>query len=114
MENIYHIATRSEWSNAKQVGEYYPSIPPECPFIHCCFGSQVIEIANFLLNGRHDLILLEINREKVDPDLKIESLDPNTELYPHLYRKLKCEEVIAEHEFQPLADGSFPHMKILK
>ena len=114
MEKIYHIATKTEWDTAKLFGEYYPSEPSGCPFIHCSFGHQVTEIANFLFKGRRDLIRLEIDAKKVASELKVESPEPNTEAYPHLYRKLKCDEVLAEHEFQPNTDGSFSISEKLK
>ncbi len=108
METIYHIAQKDEWARARLTGKYWPSTPANCPFIHFSFGHQVLEVANFLFAGRHDMVLLEVDRGRVEKDLKVEASSPEyQEKYPHLYRKLSVDEVSREIAFLPSSNGGF-------
>lgn len=112
-ENIFHIAQRDEWAQAKIAGSYHPTIPANCVFIHCSFGRQLNEVINFLFRGRTDLVLLELDRVKVAEHLIFESSAPGTESYPHLYRDLSPIDVVREQELLPSADGSFTILETL-
>ena len=107
MATIFHITKRGEWDRAKQAGTYEaPSLVSE-GFIHCSTGDQVIRTANRLFQGQTGLVLLEINTDRVDAEIKYENCEGGQENFPHIYGPLNPESVVRVITFEPESDGSF-------
>jgi uncharacterized protein (DUF952 family) len=81
-------------------------------FIHCSTIPQVAETANIFYRGRHDLLVLRIDEQKLTSPLRFEApaaagdIRP-TALFPHIYGPLNLEAVIDAIELPCDADGSF-------
>lgn len=121
MPLIYHMAPGAEWEAAKQSGRYEaPSLEGE-GFIHCCTAAQVEQVSNAFLKGRTGLVLLCIETDRLESDLKWEAPahpDPDAQdkpddadLFPHLYGPLNTSAVTAAATFEPGADGRFSFPK---
>ena len=96
---IYHLALQHEWREAVEGGEHYrrstlgKSLEDE-GFIHCSFGRQVQSIADFVYRGRTDVVLLEIDVARVPSEVRVENLDGESVLFPHIYGPLPTEAVV--------------------
>jgi len=103
---ILHICTRTVWKEAVLSGEYEGDTLELEGFIHCSELQKVIEVANYVFGGQKDLILLEIDSNKVASEIKYE--DPGVgEKYPHIYGPLNIDAVIKIHDFETEKNGSF-------
>ena len=102
---IFHIAVKDEWGAAQQAGEYFPSQPANCPFIHLSFANQLVATANRIFRGRRDLVLLRVDDALLGSALRVESNVTGVGKFPHLYRKRKVSEVMRVEDFLPAERG---------
>lgn len=106
MNAIYHITTRSAWAMAQLQGEYcHPSLQAE-GFIHCARQDQTIGVANALFRSREDIIVLEINPEKLKVNVR-DDCTASGEVYPHIYGAINTAAIENLIELTPAADGTF-------
>lgn len=107
MSTILHITSRGVWRDAQTCGEYRaPSLESQ-GFIHCSKPEQVAGVANFLFQGRTDLVLLCIDSNHVKPEIRYENLEGGQKLFPHVYGPINVDSVTAVLSFLPNADGLF-------
>jgi uncharacterized protein (DUF952 family) len=102
---LYHIATAAEWNFDGDT--YAPQSFEADGFIHCSTKDQLLGVANARFRGRSDLILLRIDAEFAQHSVRYENLEGGTELYPHLYQRLKKAHVVEATPFFPSASGMF-------
>lgn len=100
---IYHIAVLTDFETIEKNGNYRPNSFLEDGFIHCSTRSQIITVANRFYKNRKDLILLEIDENKLDSQLIFENLEGVSELFPHIYGEISSRAII---RFSPFADSS--------
>jgi uncharacterized protein (DUF952 family) len=104
MPLILHMTTRQDWDRARQDGQYTIGSLATEGFIHCSLPEQVHRVANALYTGRDDLILLHIDEDLVDPDIRYEG---QPEAFPHIYGPLNLDAVLLVTEYRPNPDGMF-------
>jgi uncharacterized protein (DUF952 family) len=105
---IYHITSREAWEAARKVGEYAADSLTEQGFIHCSKIDQVLRVANSLYHARTDLLLLEIDPERIRVEVRWEpGADKPDELFPHIYGPLNLEAVKRVLDLPPGSDGNF-------
>jgi uncharacterized protein (DUF952 family) len=104
---IFHITARKDWDDAQPGGPYQADSLSSQGFIHCSTQEQVIKVANARFHGKSELVLLVIDAEKVDQEIRFENLEGGTALFPHIYGALNIDAVIKVLEFQPLQNGDF-------
>ena len=90
-KEFYHFTSRNNWENAPQTYRT-DSIESE-GFIHCSFRNQVSKSANKWAKGVDDLVLLVIDPERVQAEIKYENTSGGTEDYPHIYGELNVDAV---------------------
>ncbi|MDJ0578637.1 DUF952 domain-containing protein [Crocosphaera sp.] len=100
---IFHITTLENWQKAQLENEYKSTSLEKERFIHCSTQSQIITIANTFYRDYEQLIVLEINPNKLLAEVKWESpvhpnpnLDHNindTEKFPHVYGTINLDAV---------------------
>jgi uncharacterized protein (DUF952 family) len=108
---LVHLCPSDEWSSAKVQGELRPESLASVGFVHLSRPEQVHLPANRLYRGRHDLVLLHIDPDRLDSPIRWEpgvATDPESMLFPHLYGALPVAAVISVTSYRPGADGSFP------
>lgn len=106
---IYHIAESEQWQKCLESGQYEcPSLTAE-GFIHCSTFEQVLATANRYYHGAQNLLLIEINTEKLSADLKYET-GKILEKFPHIYGPLNLDAVEKVRAFKPDANGEFIKM----
>ncbi len=62
-------------------------------------------MANALFRGRRDLVLLVIDPDILQAEIRFDVVDDG--LYPHVYGPLNLDAVTAAREFPPDARGRF-------
>jgi uncharacterized protein (DUF952 family) len=101
---------------AQKSGEYRAHSLQNEGFIHCSTPQQIVQVADSFYSGRHGLVLLVIDPQRLRPDLRWEppahpnpqaDLPPSEELFPHLYGPLNLDAVVKVLDFEPKADGKF-------
>jgi uncharacterized protein (DUF952 family) len=91
---ILHITTASAWRVAQEDGELTtPSLADE-GFIHCSTHGQVVATANRIFRGSGDLLLLEVDPDRLLAELKWERATDVGEEFPHIYGPLNADAVV--------------------
>lgn len=106
MNLIFHITSRSYWQQAQQAGAYWTDSLNTEGFIHCSTAAQVVWVANSFYRGQEDLVLLCIDPERVQAELRYDLIETGAH-FPHLYGALNLDAVVQVVAFEPNADGSF-------
>jgi uncharacterized protein (DUF952 family) len=104
---LVHITSADEASNAARAGTYAPKGFDAEGFIHCSYPHQVCAVAHRLFGGRSDLVLLEIDRDRLSCDVVDENLEGGTERFPHVYGRLPMSAIVRVHQFPCDATGRF-------
>jgi len=103
--------TRPEWLEAQRAGRYSPASVDSEGFIHCSTAEQVLTVANLFYSRVPDLVLLQIDPQKVEMEIRWEApamSDPQPdERFPHIYGPLNLSAVIGVLDFRPDEDGVF-------
>jgi uncharacterized protein (DUF952 family) len=104
MALIYHIATTADWEQARRDGHYTTSTIgrslAEEGFIHASTAEQVPLVADRYYRGMPDLLLLVIDTDLLDQELRYEHVPGEDLPYPHIYGPLN---VTAVTETRPVA-----------
>ena len=104
---IYHITQRKDWDTAQTNGAYRADSLSSQGFIHCSTQEQYIRVANTRFHGKAGLLLLLIESEKINQEIRYENLEGGTALFPHIYGPLNIDAVVKVLEFQPMENGDF-------
>ena len=105
---ITHIAERSEWETATELGQYRPaSLAGKEGFIHASTAYQTLLPANLFYRGRRGLILLAIDQARLRSEIRWEEPQPTVEAFPHIYGPVNVDAVVAAESFDPGTDGRF-------
>lgn len=88
---LYHLALESEWD--PRAGEYTGSTIErglaEEGFVHCSTAEQVQATADRFYAGRTDVVLLTIDRRRLDAEVRVEGG------FPHIYGPVPTAAVVA-------------------
>ena len=106
MSKIYKILPRSEWDAARAAGTFGGSaVDLADGFIHFSGHDTAQRTAELYFKGQADLMLLTVEADDLGEALKWEASRGGA-LFPHLFRDLRVEEVIAERALELDADGA--------
>jgi uncharacterized protein (DUF952 family) len=101
MTLIFHITPRQDWESG---GSSYRGDTLDADgFIHCCGLGQVVTVANRFYGGQLGLVLLAIEVERLQAELRYEAADG--EEFPHLYGALNRDAVVEMIDFEPSPAG---------
>ncbi|MEM7554234.1 MAG: DUF952 domain-containing protein [Cyanobacteria bacterium P01_A01_bin.84] len=102
---IYHITEYQTWENAKQSGTYRGDTLDTEGFIHCSTSTQIVKTANKFYRHHHGLVLLCIDSNQVNPEIRYEEAD--NQLFPHIYGALNIDSVFQVIKFAAGEEGLF-------
>lgn len=96
---IFHIARRHAWEEAVEAGAYRHSTVDrtldEEGFIHASDASQVQGVADrYYQDVADELVLLVIDPDRLDVELRWEAPPGRDERYPHIYGPLSPSVVV--------------------
>ena len=99
---IYHIAFRSDWEAAQSAGEYRVSTRgrtlEQQGFIHAATAGQVAGVVEAFYAGATDLVLLEIDPDRLTAPLRYDPVPGAAEPFPHIYGPLNTDAVVRVSE----------------
>lgn len=103
---LFHIVEQTAWQTAQAAGNYQPASLETEGFIHLSSEEQVIGTANRFYRGQMGLVLLEIERDRLQSKLRYDTV-PGHGTFPHLYGPLNLDAVTKVWHFNPNPDGIF-------
>lgn len=109
-ERLLHLVAAEEWGRAQEAGSIEPGPAGNGEFVHLSAAHQVHLPANRLFAGRHDLLLLVVDPDRLDGEVRWEpgvAGDPDAMTFPHLYGSLPLDAVLRAVPYLPGPDGSF-------
>jgi uncharacterized protein (DUF952 family) len=106
MTLILHITPATQWQQAKQARIYRCDSLDVEGFIHCSTPEQIVAVANRFFSGQTGLLLLCINSERVQAEIRYEEIETG-ERFPHIYGALNLDAVERVLPFEPDASGNF-------
>ena len=107
MAIIYHLVPESHWETARTESEYRADSLATEGFIHCSKDHpQALAVANRLYGGRQDMLVLEVETERLASPLKHEP-SRSGEIYPHIHGPLNTGAVTGVLKLQAGQDGRF-------
>lgn len=106
MHLIFHITQRQQWQAAQEQGVYHGESLDTEGFIHCSTLPQVIKVANLFFAGQSELVLLGIDADRLQAELRYDPVEGG-ESFPHVYGALNLEAIGPVYDFEPQPDGTF-------
>jgi len=100
--HIFHITEQATWEAAKCALSYDGDTLSSDGFIHCCFLEQIDNVLENWFKGKRDLVILEINPEKLNSPVKYENIEGGQEMFPHIYGPINIDAVVNE---KPIKKG---------
>ena len=98
MSAIFHVTSERDWAEARKDGDYRLSTRGvtllDQGFIHCSTAKQVERIANTVFPDLEGwLVVLEIETDRLEAEVRYENLDGGSEVFPHIYGALPISAV---------------------
>lgn len=106
MSLILHITHQDQWQQAQQQGFYACDSLKSEGFIHCSTPQQVVWVANQFYFAQRSLVLLCIDSDQVEAEIRYETVEGGKQ-FPHLYGRLNLAAVTNVLEFEPTQSGEF-------
>ena len=105
MSIICHICKQDDWEKAKDKGEFFPEEEKKAKGIKCSFPDKVLEIAKKKFSEHKDRIILMIDTNKLNSDIKYKGKKKDTD--PFIQGPVNIDAVTDVFHLTPL-HGSAP------
>lgn len=102
---ILHLCDRRDWEQAQLEGEYRPASLKTEGFIHASRPDQILGVANHFYRDSADLVLLVIESQRVQGEIRWELADGDT--YPHIFGPINLDAIVNFLTISADADGVF-------
>lgn len=102
---LYHLISEADWRAAQASGEYRPASLGKEGFIHLSTAAQWVGAANRFYRGRTDLLLLEVDADRLRAEVRFEAADGDR--FPHLYGPMELEAATVVRALTPDEGGGF-------
>jgi uncharacterized protein (DUF952 family) len=107
---IFHIASGRDWERATSSGTYTTESMHRHGVIACSLPAQHAAVANQLSAGRTDLVLLLIETDRLQSEVRFEQADAHGQPVPNAYGPVNLDAVFEATPYRPGVDGRFrPH-----
>jgi uncharacterized protein (DUF952 family) len=105
---LFHIIDPRVWAESVQAGEYRPPSLRTEGFVHFSFPEQVAGTANLLYRDEPDLVVVEIESDRVGVDVVVEdTVGGGGPEFPHLYAAIPTAAAVAIHPLHRDAQGDW-------
>jgi uncharacterized protein (DUF952 family) len=104
---IFHIVAEPDWRAACAQGSYRPPSLEQEGFVHFSYLHQVARTANARFAGRTDLLVVEIEPERLADPVVDEDLYGSDEEFPHVYGAIPTAAAVGEHRLSRGPAGEF-------
>ena len=86
---LFHLAADDEWQEGRPYAQSMPGVAlADVGYVHCSFEAQVAATAERHYAGRHDLVLLTIDPDRLTSEVRIEAG------FPHVYGPIDAAAVV--------------------
>ena len=110
MSIIFHIATGRDWERATRTGTYTTQSRHRHGLIGCSSPAQHAAAANHLFAGRTALVLLLIDTDRLQSEVRTERADAHGRPVPCVDGPVNLDAIFEATPYRPGADGRFhPH-----
>jgi uncharacterized protein (DUF952 family) len=100
MARIYHFINKSNLArDLNEKSLHVPSLESQ-GFIHCSTLEQVVSVANLIAPYDEEMHLIEIEEDRVTPEVRYENLEGGEMFFPHIYGPLNQNAIVAIHPFE--------------
>jgi uncharacterized protein (DUF952 family) len=103
---VFHLTTPDAWSRAQEDRVWTVSTRgrtlAEEGYVHCSFAEQVEGVRARFFADLDDLVLLEIETDRLTSPWRTEQLEGVDQAYPHVYGPIDLEAVVG---VRPLTTG---------
>jgi len=107
MNLILHITTYKAWVRATEADRYVTESLEREGFIHCSTANQVVGVANSMFHGERGLVLLCIDADQVEAEIRYEDCYETGNKFPHIYGALNTGAIVQVLPLIPDTDGKF-------
>ncbi len=90
---IYHITTQTWWNTWEDIESFESPDLEDEGCIHCCSLQQLRFVISKYFKGLNDLVILHIDPEQLQSELKYEVND-DSQLFPHIYGTINRNSII--------------------
>ena len=104
---IYHIVTPTQWQQFADSIYYEAASLNTEGFIHASTAGQVEATINRYYKNEPTVLLLKIEAQKLNAELKYELALSVNEYFPHIYGQLNKDAIVEITEVQAAEDGQF-------
>lgn len=101
---LLHLASADDWAN-RSASHYQPAQFAAEGFIHCCTSDQLAGVVSRYYVGRADLLLLTIESDLLDAELRWEDSTGSGVDFPHVYGAIVLASVYSVRDFDPSEVG---------
>ncbi|MEU1124680.1 DUF952 domain-containing protein [Streptomyces sp. NPDC005899] len=109
-EQLLHLTEESLWKAARETGTYEMSTRgrtlSEEGFIHCSLPHQLADVARAVYGADGEgLVVLVIDRDRLEAPVRYEAVKPGGEEYPHVYGPLPVSAVVEVRPWEDRGPG---------
>jgi uncharacterized protein (DUF952 family) len=96
---LFHVAVPGDWAAAQSSGEYEWSTRgarfADVGFVHLAYEHQVSGVIERYYRDLDEVVLLELDPDRVGGEIRVEAAAPGGDEFPHSYGPLPPAAVIA-------------------
>ena len=101
MAILYKILTRQDWEAFRTARSFHGSAHDiRDGFIHFSAAHQLAGTAEKHFVGQTDLVLLQVDSDRLAPEQLRWEPSRGGDLFPHLYGPLRLDDVLASEDFE--------------
>lgn len=104
---LFHLIEPSAWVRALDAGVYAPPSLESEGFVHFSFADQVTGTANLRYRDVPELVVVEIDPELVDAELRVEDSYGSGTEFPHIYGPVPTSAAVTVHPLGRDVDGNW-------
>lgn len=110
---IFHVVRVPDWLKFENETFYEAESLVDVGFLHCAALKDLIDVANCYYRGAADMLLLCIDTDKVNAEIKWETSEYGVS-YPHIHGRLNKDAIVEVMEFPSGPDGKFIFLQALE
>jgi uncharacterized protein (DUF952 family) len=107
---LFHLVSASAWADVVRTGQNYaPASLAAEGFVHFSFAEQVAGTANRYYREVTDLVVLEIDPDRLVDPVEIEDSTGSGTAFPHVYAAIPLDAVTDIHPLRRDASGAYDY-----
>ncbi len=104
---LFHLVQPSEWAAAVPTDSYRPASLDTEGFVHFSYAGQVAGSANRHYADAPELVVVEVDADRLDAPVRVEDSYGSGTAFPHVYGPIPVAAAVAVHPLRRGADGAW-------